>query len=79
MGHELTKKQIELWKLADTELKKIGGIGYITRNPDRAVREAAKKEGTRQWALLQSCRLANPQSDEKFTDAFCDKLINCIK
>lgn len=72
---KMTEKQSQLWKLADTELRKIGGLSAITRNPDRAIRERGNTEGTREWALLKSTGLASGI----LSDELCEKLINIIE
>lgn len=74
----MTEKQAQLWKLADAKLREIGGPGQITRNPDKTVRDAAKTEGTKEWALMESTRLASPANDSLMTDDYCQKLIDCI-
>lgn len=76
---KLTTKQSELWKLADSEIRYIGGIARITRNPDAAIRAAANTEGTKQWALIEATRLASPLNDGEMTDDVCQKLIDIIK
>jgi hypothetical protein len=87
---KLTAKQAELWKLAEEEMTKIaeaanhpirgfmGGLATITRNKDKAIRDLAKKEGTREWALCQSQSLASPLMDSTMNDEFCQKLIDII-
>jgi hypothetical protein len=74
----MTQTQARLWKLADAELRKIGGIGRITRNPDESIRDRADIEGTREWALVESMQLSNPGSDAIMTDERCQRLINII-
>lgn len=78
MNTTMTAKQSELWKLANAELVKIGGTGRIMRNPDPVVRALAKTEGTREWALMESTRLASPSMDSIMNDDYCQRLINCI-
>ena len=87
---KLTEKQTKLWKLAETEMGKLataanspiggfmGGLRTITRNPDKTIRDAAKTEGTREWALCTSQSLASPLCDGKMTDEFCQRLIDII-
>jgi hypothetical protein len=72
----LTTKQSKLWKLADAEIRKIGGTGKITRTLDPNPKW--KIEGTREWALMEATRLASPAMDELMTDEYCDKLFNII-
>jgi len=76
---KLTTAQKELWEVANRELEKIGGPGRIARNPDAKVRNAAKTEGTREWALLEATRLSSPANDNIMTDGFCKNLIEIIK
>jgi len=76
---KITKKQAELWKVAENTLQKIGGLSGISRNPEPAVRERSKTQGTREWALLESSRLAAGCNDEIMTDEYCQKLINIIE
>jgi hypothetical protein len=87
---KLTEKQTELWKLAGAEMSKLaaaanspvggfmGGLRAVTRNPDKAIRDAAKTEGTREWALCTSQALASPLRDGDMTDEFCQRLIDII-
>ena len=74
----LTATQAALWRLADKELEKIGGPGRITRNPDVGIRNAAKTEGTREWALMESTKLASPVNDGMMTDEYCQRLITIL-
>ena len=72
---ELTGKQAELWHLAEGELKKVGGFAGISRSPSRDIRQAAKTEGTREWALLKSRGVVSGVlSDEE-----CQHLIDLIR
>ena len=71
----MTDKQMELWDLANAELRKIGGPGGINRNPDPAIRERGKTEGTREWALLQSVRLVSGH----IGDDECQRLVDIIR
>lgn len=87
---KLTAKQTELWKLAEEEMTKIaiasnhpmrgfmGGLATITRSKDKAIRDLAKTEGTREWALCKSQSLASPLMDNEMNDEFCQKLIDII-
>jgi len=75
---KLTAKQTELWIIAEAEIRRIGGLGRITHNRDATIRAAAKTEGTREWALCESTRLASPLMDDIMTDEFCQRLIDCI-
>lgn len=75
----ITEKQSELWNVAEVELKKIGGLSGITRNPDAEIRAAAKKEGAREWALLETSRLSAGCNDEIMNDEFCQSLIDIIR
>lgn len=79
MKTTMTAKQSELWSLSDAELIKLGGIGRITRNPDPAIRALGKTEGSREWALLESTRLASPSNDSIMNDEYCQHLIDCIR
>jgi len=72
---ELTEKQAELWHLAEGELKKVGGLAGISRSPSRDIRQAAKTEGSREWALLKSRGVASGI----LNDAECQKLIDLIQ
>ena len=88
---KLTAKQAELWKLAETEMTKIavaanhpvqgfmGGMAVITRNKDKTIRDLAKTEGTREWALCTSVALSSPLNDNEMSDDFCQKLIDIIR
>ena len=71
---ELTEKQAKLWHLAEGELKKVGGFAGISRSPNRDVRQAAKTEGTREWALLKSRGVASGI----LNDDECQHLIDLI-
>ena len=75
---KLTDKQAKLWKLANAKLLELGGIGRITRNPDKSIRDAAKINGTKEWALVESTRLASPLMDGMMNDDHCQELINII-
>lgn len=87
---KLTPKQAELWELADADMTKIaasanhpiqgfmGGMAVITRNKDKAIRDKAKVEGSREWALCTSMALASPLNDNMMNDDFCQKLIDII-
>ena len=72
---EMTAKQVELWNLSDRIIRKIGGFSAISRNPDPAIMERGKTQGTREWALLRSAGLA---SGVITTDEECQRLIDCI-
>jgi hypothetical protein len=56
-ANTLTETQARLWNLANTHLRRIGGVAAITRNPDPAVRQLGRTPGTREWALLRSVNL----------------------
>jgi hypothetical protein len=77
---ELTTKQAELWELADEKISALGmgGIGHITRNRDKAIRDAAKTEGTYEWALVNATSLQSPLMDDIMTDEHCQRLIDII-
>ena len=76
--NDLSKKQKELWDIADAELKKMGGIRSINRNPNKEIRDRAKQEGSKEWALCQSVQLISALNDNVMDDAFCQKLIDII-
>ena len=70
----MSKIQLILWKLADAEIRKIGGFAGISRNQNPDIRLAGKTKGTREWALLKCAGLASGI----ITDKDCQYLIDCI-
>lgn len=79
MNPTMSAKESELWKLSLEALNSYPsngvGLGKIHRNPDPAVRQLGKTEGSFEWAILASSSLAS----SNFTDEKCEMLINIIK
>lgn len=76
--NKMSEIKVNLWKLADAELKKIGGVSAILRNRDKSVRDAASVEGSREWALVESSKVSSPAWDDLMNDEYCQKLINIL-
>lgn len=69
----LTKKQSELWKVAEEKLQAIGGPGRLNRDPE--MREQGKIEGSSVWALKEAMGAAHGIMPD---DETCQYLIDCI-
>jgi hypothetical protein len=69
----MTAKQIELWKLADAEIIRIG-VARLNRDPQMIA--AGKIEGSKIWALKITMGAARGTMPD---DETCQTLINAIK
>lgn len=74
-GSSISEKNSELWKLADKELKRIGGYSAISRNKNKEIRDRAKVPGTWEWAILETQRIRT----QDISDDAAQMLIDIIK